>query len=477
MDNGNLFSFFRRITEIPRDSGDEKEIAEYLLSFAQERGLEAVTDEVHNVVIRKPGTSGYEEAPAVVLQSHSDMVYIKSDDSSHDYQSPLKVVEKDGFLSAEGTSLGADNGIGMAMTLAILDNADLSHPPLEALFTTDEETGMDGVNHLSPFWLKGRRMINLDSEWEGIYTVGCAGGVTPVLRRKAEWEDAPSDWQCFRLMLRGLSGGHSGVEIDKGRGNAIRMLARVLYAAETRLGICVSTMSGGSKGNAIPDYGEAVLLVENADALKKLTEEFDTAFRDELSASDKNVRLSLEPWNREENCRVLTAEVLQDILMLLLNLPVNVQTMSMHLKDLVESSNNIGILRCDENEITITCSIRSSVRSLKEMMCNQMVALAHGAHAEIGFSSDYPEWAFCEDSPLRDKAVEVHKKIYGKEPGIISIHAGLECGFFKEKYPDMDMISTGPNLFDVHTPQEKLEIASAQRVYRWLTELLAELKD
>lgn len=476
MDTGKLFEFFRQLTEIPRDSGDEKRVAEYLLAFAAERGLEAVTDDVHNVIIRKPGTAGYEKSPAVVLQSHSDMVYIKSENSSHDYSTPLNIVEKDGFLSAEGTSLGADNGIGMAMTLAILDSSDLSHPPLEALFTTCEETGMDGVNGLSSSVLKGRRMINLDSEWEGVYTVGCAGGITSVIRRKADREDAPAGRQCFKMTLQGLAGGHSGVEIDKGRGNAVRMLARVLYEAERRLGICVSSMSGGSKGNAIPDYSEAVLLAENADALKELTEEFDAAFRDELSASDKNVSLFVEPWNREKVSGVLTESALRDILMLLLNLPVNVQTMSMHLKDLVESSNNIGILRCDENEVTVTCSVRSSVRTLKEMMCAQMESLAYGAHAEAVFSSDYPEWEFCEDSPLRDKAIEVHKRIYGKEPEIISIHAGLECGFFKEKYPDMDMISTGPNLFDVHTPQEKLEIASAQRVYRWLTELLAELK-
>lgn len=475
MRNADPLTIFRRLTEIPRDSGDEKEVAAYLVSFAEERGLEVSTDDACNVIIRKPASAGYENAPIVVLQSHSDMVYVKSEDSDHDYCSPLKLVEKEGFLSAQGTSLGADNGIGMAFSLAILDSTELPHPPLEVLFTTNEETGMDGVKGLSSSALKGRRMINLDSEWEGVFTVGCAGGVTPVFHRKTDWETVPAGYQSFKLIISGLAGGHSGVEIDKGRGNAIRMLARVIYAANTQLDARVSAMSGGSKGNAIPDYSEVVLCVQDGSALKALAAEYDAAFRTELSASDQNVTLSVEPWEKED--RVLTAETLQDILMLLLTIPVNVQTMNMHLKDLVESSNNIGILRCDEEAVEITCSIRSSVRSLKEMMCSQMTVLAHGAHAAVDFNNDYPEWSYAVESPLRDKAAAVHEALYEKAPEMISIHAGLECGFFKERYPDMDMISTGPNLIDVHTPQEKLEIASAQRVYAWLVELLSVLND
>ncbi|MEE0741694.1 MAG: aminoacyl-histidine dipeptidase [Emergencia sp.] len=475
MHNADPLTIFRTLTTIPRDSGDEKRIAEYLVSFAKARGLEVVMDDVYNVIIRKPATVGYEDSPIVVLQSHSDMVYVKSGDSSHDYNSPLKLIEQNGFLCAEGTSLGADNGIGMAFSLAILDSTDLSHPPLEVLFTAGEETGMEGVNYLAPSALAGRRMINLDSEWEGVYTVGCAGGVTSVFCRKADWETVPSGCKGFKLTIQGLMGGHSGVEIEKGRGNAIRMLARVVYAASSKLGACVSTISGGDKGNAIPAYSEAVLFIDDESALNELVEEYNTAFRYELSASDKNVCLSMEPW--EEGSKVLTKDTLQDILTLLLTIPVNVQTMSMHLKGLVESSNNIGILRCDEDAVTITCSIRSSVCTLKEMICDQMIVLAHATHAEVDFASDYPEWAFAVDSPLRDKAVKVHEELYGKKPEIISIHAGLECGFFKELYPDMDIISTGPNLTDVHTCQEKLEVASAQRVYLWLVKLLAALKE
>ena len=475
MSNAAPLTIFRTLTNIPRDSGDEKEIAEYLISFAKERGMAAIADDAYNVVIRKPGTAGYENSPVLVLQSHSDMVYIKSDGCMHDYNSPLKLIEKDGYLSADGTSLGADNGIGMAYALAILDSTDLPHPPLEALFTTSEETGMEGVKSLSPSSLKGRRMINLDSEWEGTFTVGCAGGVTPVFSRKASWETAPCGYKSFKLIVHGLLGGHSGVEIEKGRGNAIRMLARVLYAANTELGAHISAMGGGSKTNAIPDRSEAVLLVRDENALKKLVDKYDAAFKYELSASDKDVGLTMQPC--EADGKVLTADVLRDVLTLLLTIPVNVQTMSMHLKDLVESSNNIGILRCDEDAVTITCSIRSSVRTLKDSLCDQMTLLAAAAHADIRFNSDYPEWAFAVDSPLRDKAVEVYEELYGKKPQVISIHAGLECGFFKAIYPDMDMISTGPNLTDVHTPQEKLDIVSAERVYTWLTKLIAELKD
>lgn len=475
MPSVNPLTIFRALTKIPRDSGDEKRVAAYLVSFAEERGLEVTVDDVYNVIIRKPATAGYENSPILVLQSHSDMVYVKGENSSHDYNSPLELIEKEGYLSAKDTSLGADNGIGMAYSLAILDSTDIPHPPLEVLFTTGEETGMEGAKGLSPSALKGRRMINLDSEWEGVYTVGCAGGITPVFTKHLHWETAPAEYRSYKLTIRGLQGGHSGVEIDKGRGNAIRMLARILYAANTRLGACVSAISGGSKANSIPDHSEAILLVQDENALKELVEEYDAAFRYELSASDKNVNLSMEPW--EAGSKVLTTETLQDILMLLLAIPVNVQTMSMYLKGLVESSNNIGILRCDEREVTITCSIRSSVRTLKEMMRDQMTVLAHAAHAEVHFNNDYPEWAFAVDSPLRDKAVETYEMLYGKKPEIISIHAGLECGFFKEHYPDMDIISTGPNLVDVHTPQERLEVASAQRVYAWLVKLLSELKD
>lgn len=475
MKNASPMEIFRTLTTIPRDSGDEKKVAEYLVSFARERGLEAVTDEVHNVVIRKPGTAGYEKSPALVLQSHSDMVYIKSDESAHDYNSPLKLVEKDGFLSADGTSLGADNGIGMAFALALLDSTDLPHPPLEALFTTGEETGMEGVSGLSPTVLTGRRMINMDSEWEGTFTVGCAGGVSPVFTRKADWEKAPAGYKSYKITIQGLLGGHSGVEIEKGRGNSIRMLARVLYAANTRLGVSVSAISGGTKMNAIPNRSEAILSAQDADALKELVAKYDAAFKYELSGSDKDVSLTMESC--DSSGKVLAADTLRDVLLLLLAIPVNVQTMNMHLQDLVESSNNIGILRCDDNAVTITCAIRSSVRTLKFLIRDQMTVLAHAAHADISFNNDYPEWAFDVNSPLRDKAVAVYEEMYGKKPEVISVHGGLECGFFKAVYPDMDMISTGPNLTDVHTPQEKLEIASAERVYAWLVKLVSVLKD
>lgn len=475
MRNASPMEIFRTLTTIPRDSGDEKRVAEYLVSFAKERGFESVMDDVYNVVIRKPGTPGYEKSPTLVLQNHSDMVYIKSDDSTHDYNSPLKLVEKDGFLSADGTSLGADNGIGMAFALALLDSTDLSHPPLEALFTTGEETGMEGVNGLSPTVLTGRRMINMDSEWEGTYTVGCAGGVMAVFTRKVDWEKAPAGYKSYKITIQGLLGGHSGVEIDKGRGNSIRMLARVLYAANTRLGTYVSAMSGGTKMNAIPNHSEAVLLARDEGALKELVAEYDAAFKYELSGSDKDVSLTIEPC--DSSGKVLTADTLRDVLLLLLTIPVNVQNMNMHLKNLVESSNNIGILDCDDNAVTITCAIRSSVRTLKFLMRDQMAVLAQAAHADISFNNDYPEWAFSVDSPLRDKAVAVYEEMYGKKPAVISVHGGLECGFFKEVYPDMDMISIGPNLTDVHTPQERLEIPSAERIYAWLVKLVAALKD
>ena len=463
---------FRTITTIPRTSGDEKRIGEYLLAFAKERGLDAEMDSVYNVVIRKPGTKGYEASPTLVLQSHTDMVYIKSESSVHDYNNPLNIVEKDGFLSASGTSLGADNGIGMAYILALLDSTDVPHPPLEGLFTTGEETGMEGVTNLSPTLLKGRRMINLDSEWEGAFTVGCAGGNMPTFTRKASWEAAPN-CKSFKITISGLQGGHSGVEIHKGRGNAIRLLGRVLFAANTKLSARIGTLSGGSKMNAIPDRAEAVLFVEDECALEALIEEYNAAFKYELSGSDKGVSLTMQACDFDG--KVLDERVLQDVLALILNIPVNVQTMNMHLTDLVESSNNIGVLACTDDAVSIACAIRSSVVTLKSFMNDQMILLAKTTNSEVCIENDYPEWAFAVNSPLRDKAIEIYEKKYGKQPEVISIHAGLECGFFKAVYPDMDMISTGPNLYDVHTPMERLDIVSAKRVYEWLVELVAAL--
>ncbi len=474
MTNKQPLTFFREITTVPRDSGDEKRIGEYLLTFAKERGLAAQRDDLWNVIIRKSGTAGYETAPTVVLQSHTDMVYIKSEDSTHDYNSPLVLVEKDGLLKAEGTSLGADNGMGIAYALALLDSTQLSHPPLEALFTTGEETGLQGVAGLSPQAITGRRLINLDSECEGTFTVGCAGGLRAILTKPITRQIAPAEYKCFTITINGLKGGHSGIEIGAGRGNAIRLLARVLQEATEKLGALIGGLDGGEKMNAIPSSAQAVILVEDEAALDVLIQECGQAFQEELSGSDKEVALHKAPCTYQG--QVLSVTDARQMLLLLLNLPNGVQSMSMHLAGLVESSNNIGVVNCEQDRVTVTCALRSSVASLKHLMRTQIEMLARSVSAEADFQSDYPHWSYQPVSPLRDKGVEVYTRLYGQEPEIVAIHAGLECGYLKSLYLDMDMISTGPNIKGAHTPLETLDLASAQRVWQWLVKLVAELK-
>lgn len=461
--------YFKEITAIPRDSGDESRIAEYLTGFAKSRGLYAERDGVDNVLIRKPGSPGLESAPALVLQGHTDMVYVKTPDSAHDYDSPLELYESDGLLRAKGTSLGADDGIAIAYMLALLDDDAITHPPIEAVFTSGEEVGMTGVAGFNAGSLTGRRMINLDSEEEGVFIAGCAGGMTPVLTLKPEWiSDIPAGYKSFEITVTGLLGGHSGKDIDKSRGNAIRLLGRLLLAVSCHLGALVGEMEGGAKSNAIPSYARAVALVRDAAALHALMSEYGAIFKSELSASDPNVEVVCGECGYGGG--VLSARTLESALTLLLTIPDGV--LSMHDKPaLPESSNNIGILRLDGGALTITCLVRSSKRSLKLSVCEQIRLIAEAAGAEISQEADCPEWEYEPKSPLRDKAAAVYKRLFGTKPKVTVMHAGLECGYFKELYPDMDIISAGPSIYDIHTPEEALNLASADRMWEWLKEI------
>jgi dipeptidase D len=372
-------------------------------------------------------------------------------------------------MRAKGTSLGADNGIGVAYALALLESRDISHPPLEALFTSGEEIGMIGASRLQPSLITGRKMLNLDSEEEGYFVTGCAGGLTAKLTLKPDWEFVPSDYESCQISIKGLKGGHSGVDIEKGRGNAIRLLGRLLFAANQTLGALVGQVSGGGKSNAIPDRAQAIVFVKDIDKLKALTAEYLSAFKLQLLGGD-DVDMIIEPCDSDK--KALTEETLNHVLLLLLTIPNGVQTMSQNLPGLVESSNNIGILRCSQNEIAIICAIRSSKKPLKLFMRTQITALARAAKAELTLDGDYPEWDYAVDSPLRDQALEVYRKLFKTEPVVYAIHAGLECGYFKGLYPDMDIISTGPNLYNVHTPQESMDIESAKRVWEWIVKLM-----
>jgi len=470
--------FFREITQIPRDSGDERRVTDYLLAFARQRGLTAHRDSALNVVIRKPGTPGMEQRPVLTLQSHVDMVYIKAQGCPHEYASPLALVEEEGWLRADGTSLGADNGTGMAFALALLDSADLPHPPLEALFTTDEEVGMHGARALSADMVTGRRMLNMDSEEDDVFTAGCAGGLHVNIAFQAGLRDTAAGSEGVLLQVQGLRGGHSGIEIDKGRGNAICLMGRLLYTVQSVLPVQVCAVSGGSKMNAIPDRAQAMVAVSPADlpAFGALVDRCHADYFAELSTADPDLSLALLPATAP--ARALAPDSLDRLLLLLLNLPIGPQSMSRHLPGLVESSNNMGMLRSGvDGAITISCAVRSMVGSLRTAIADQIDTLARAAGATTEPEAAYPPWTFQPDSPFRARCAELYRELFGESPKVGAIHAGLECGFFKELIPDLEIVSFGAVIKGAHTPREMLDLRSMERVWRLLCHLARHLDD
>ncbi len=423
-------------------------------------------------MIFKPASNGYEDAPAVILQGHLDMVCAKAPDCSPDMDTEGVRVAVDGdWVYAEGTSLGGDNGIAVAMALAILSDDMLPHPALEVVLTTDEETGLNGAFALDTAPLQGRRMLNLDSEEEGILTVSCAGGlradgILPICREQR-------DGLCISVAVSGLLGGHSGVEIHKGRANAMQVLGRVLHRLYAVAPFAFINVNGGVVDNALPlsATAELVILPDAADAYEALVREFDGALKAEFASTDPAITVSLV---RKEIGRVSATDTSSTdrILFVLTNAPTGVQVMSADIPGLVQTSLNFGVVRLTEQQFNATFSVRSSIDSQKQMLRDRLLSLFTfaGGHAEI--SGEYPGWAYRKDSPLRDIASRSFAELFGYEPKIEAIHAGLECGVFSDKIPDLDCISFGPNMRDVHTANERLSISSVERIYRFVLEIL-----
>jgi dipeptidase D len=474
----DVFGYFEKLSQIPRGSGNEKEVSDYLVSFAKEHNLEYVQDSALNVVIRKNATPGYENGTAIVLQGHMDMVCEKNQDTVHDFtKDPLKLRIVDDMIYATGTTLGADNGIAVAMGLAILASDEYQHPAIELLVTTSEETGMDGAMALDPVNVKGRTLINIDSEEEGTLLVSCAGGVTAKTVIPAEWEASDASLVPYSIKIRGLKGGHSGMEIDKERGNSNKLLGRILRSIQSETEIRLCSISGGSKHNAIPRESDAVILVKSEDKalVEKKISECEEMFKTELRTPDPGVRVEFEVMP------ALPAEMLSkgstnnviNYLYLIIN---GVMSMSMDIKGLVESSLNLGVITTAKDSVEFISSIRSSVRSLKMDLLNRLVVTAKLNGGSVVTESDYPEWAYNPDSKIRGIFEEVYEKMNGKKPHITAIHAGLECGLFAEKFGQIDEISFGPFLYDVHTPDEHMSISSVQRTWEYLLEVLKSIK-
>ncbi len=473
-----VFRYFAEMSEIPRGSGNEKAISDYLVNFAKNHNLEVIQDDALNVIIKKPATNGYENAPCVILQGHMDMVCEKNKGTDHDFEKdPLKLKIVDNYIYADNTTLGADNGIAVAYALAILEANDLEHPALEVLITSEEETGMGGAINLDPSHLKGEYLINLDSEEEGYLLVSCAGGVRTRQVLPIAWEEANTNLTAYKIDITGLKGGHSGMDVIKQRGNSNKLMGRILSTLKDAIDYSISNIHGGAKMNAIPRECESVILIDskNEKTLYETIEKLSNKFKNELATSDPGVSVEVKKHEAKVE-KVFSKETMDKLVSSLVLIPNGIKTMSMDIEGLVESSTNLGVVITHDNEITFESAVRSSVKSLKHNVLNEMKCIANLLNCEFLADSDYPEWSYKADSKLRELCQGVHKNKYNKEAKVIAIHAGLECGLLLEKMPHVDAISLGPDMFDVHTPEEHLDIASTERTYDYLLDILKNIK-
>lgn len=473
-----VFKYFEDLTRIPHGSGNEKALSDYLVSFAKEHNLEVIQDSALNVIIKKKATPGYENAPVVILQGHMDMVCEKNIGTDHDFEKdPLKLRIDGDYVYATGTTLGADNGIAVAYAMAVLASTDIPHPALEVLITTEEETGMGGATNLDPKNIEGRMLINIDSEEEGKLLVSCAGGLRDKVRLPIKWEDNCDCFEDYSIKIRGLKGGHSGMEINKERGNSNKLMGRILMELLDKAEYRIIALNGGSKNNAIPREMDAIIAIdkEKEEFLKEKIQVLNAVFKNELKATDPEVRIEVEKLNKKAD-KVFSKESTLKAVKLLYLIPNGIQSMSVEIPGLVQSSTNLGVVTTNENAVTYDSAVRSSIGTLKEDILLQTVTIAELLGAEVLTESSYPEWQYDSESKIRKLFEKVYKDMNGKEPEIVAIHAGVECGLFKEKFGDIDMISFGPNLYDVHTPDEHASISSIQNMWDYLLAVLKEIK-
>ncbi|AYE34808.1 aminoacyl-histidine dipeptidase [Clostridium septicum] len=472
-----VFKYFEEISKIPRGSGNEKEISDYLVKFAKDLNLEVIQDKALNVIIKKPGTKGYENSNIVIIQGHMDMVCEKNKGTNHDFEKdPLKLRVIDDMIYATDTTLGADNGIAIAYALALLASNDIAHPPIEVLITTDEETGMSGAMAVSKEDVKGKVLINLDNEEEGDLLVSCAGGIRSKFTIDVDFEDIDNS-SIIELSVRGLKGGHSGMEINKERGNSNKIMGRILKDMLSEIDFRIISINGGAKDNAIPREMDAIISVKEVDIekVKALVEKWQKILLNELKAQDSGVKILVNKLDNTTT-KVFSKESTNKTVNLLYLIPNGINTRSVEIDGLVESSSNIGVVKTINNKVTFDSAIRSSVSSLKDEIVLRSKTIAELLNVKFETSARYPEWQYNSDSKLRDLCQEVYKKMYGKDANIVAIHAGVECGLFNERLGGLDMISFGPNLYDVHTPEEHMSIESVQNVWEYLKEVLKALK-
>ena len=474
-----IWENFYKLTQVPRPSNHEEKAREFMMNWAKENGIHAEMDEAGNILMRKEATPGMENRRGVILQGHLDMVPQKNEDKVHDFtKDPIDAYVDGEWVTADGTTLGADNGIGVATGMAVLLSKDIPHGPIEVLITATEETGMDGANGIRPNWLKGDILLNLDSETEGELYVGCAGGLDGEIGFNYTPEAVPAGHKAYKLALKGLRGGHSGMEINVGRGNANKLYFRFLKSIAGELGVRVSSVEGGNMRNAIPreTFGVVTLPAENAEKFQMAVAEYQKIFMAELGAKEPTLQLSAE--ETEMPSIVMPVDVQARVVNAIVACPNGAMRMIDSMPDTVETSNNLAIVKIAEGRVEVYMLMRSSVETAKGALAQSVQAVFELAGADkINFTGEYPGWKPNPNSAIRKEMERIYEKLYGKRPAVMAIHAGLECGILGSTYTNWDMISFGPTLQSPHSPDERVNIASVEKYWNFLKAVLAEIPE
>ncbi len=473
-----ILTFFEEISKIPRCSKNEEKIGEWLVTWADENKFNSKKDQAGNILILVPGSVGYETSPTVIIQGHMDMVCEKTPDSDHDFdKDPIKFVYDGEWLTADRTTLGADNGIAIAMAMALAVDTETNHPPLELLFTVDEETGLTGANALEPGFVQGKILINIDSEDEGVFTVGCAGGINTNSDFPLDFSETPDNFKFAQLKAAGMKGGHSGIDIDKEKANAIKILSLTLKEIiNKKIDLRLANIQGGSAHNAIPRDAHADICFPEAsfELVQSIVSECNATFNQEYKTTDPDLNLSLSAGNGPG--KSLSPEETDKAVNILLVFPHGVAAMSPEIKDLVETSNNLASVKIENESLLILSSQRSSAVSRLKSHTQKIKSLASLAGGNAQSGDGYPPWQPNMDSPLLKRSLTLYEKMYNKKPVVEVIHAGLECGIIGDKNPGMDMISIGPTLKYPHSPDEKIHVGTIGMVWDFVAELLKEIK-
>jgi len=472
-----ILNVFEELSKVPRCSKNEEKIRKWLENWAEEHNFDYRTDEAGNILIEVPASEGYENATKTIIQGHLDMVCEKTPNSDHDFsKDPIEFVYEDGWLTANKTTLGADNGIAIAMALVAALDKSLKHPPLELLFTVDEETGLVGATALKPDFVKGKILLNLDSEDEGIFTIGCAGGKHTTLTIPIEYQKVPENYKPFKILVGGIRGGHSGIDIDQQRANAIKILARALYSLKGE-DIRIASIKGGTAHNAIPRDAESIIFFpeQKLDSVKDIIKNFEKTVKSEYTKTDPKMKISIEEIDSIDGRNAATEDSTLIAIDSILALPHGVEAMSKDIEGLVETSTNLANANTENGNLKILASQRSSVMSKLDALCDRIESIGRLAGGTGETGKGYPSWEPNLDSPLLEKCKKIYKNMFNKDPVIEIIHAGLECGIIGSKYPGMDMISIGPTLENPHSPDERIEIKTIGMVWDFLVEILKSI--